>query len=184
LKYPHPALRAPNAQVTPAELADGTAKAIVARMFTLMYASQGVGLAAPQCGVNKRILVYNPSGNSANRDEEVAFINPVLTSASLSTEDDHEGCLSFPDMAGVVRRHESIDVSGQTLDGEPITRTFEDWEARIFQHEYDHLEGVCYVDRLSPDDLEENQDMLNDLVDSFDEPGVAPAPALKNLWVQ
>ena len=76
------------------------------------------------------------------------FLNPTITSASKDMDVQLEACLSFPKMGGFVTRHEWIKVKGMDLNGNIIKRKFVDWEARIFQHEYDHLDGVCYIDRL------------------------------------
>jgi len=156
LVYPHPALRKKNHLVTATEISNGSAKRLADELLLLMYASQGVGLASPQAGINKRIMVYNPSADRNNKEEEVVFINPNIVSSSMEMDIQMEGCLSFPDMGGFVTRHEWIKVKGLDLKGNIIKRKFVDWEARIFQHEYDHLDGVCYIDRLVyPEDGED-----------------------------
>jgi peptide deformylase len=148
LKYPHPALRAANALITPEELADGSIAKLAREMFLVMYAAQGVGLAAPQVGVNKRLMVYNESGDRTKWLQEVVLVNPVVTEVSDTTDIETEGCLSFPDMNGSVQRNKWIKVEAMNLKGKVIKKKFTGWEARIFQHEYDHLDGVVYIDRL------------------------------------
>ena len=134
LKYPHPALRAENEEIT--EFTDELKK-LSREMFKVMYAAQGVGLAAPQVGVNKRLMVYNPEGDEKKWVQEVVLVNPRIVGRSEGTDEEQEGCLSFPDMSGVVERNKWIKVEAQNLKGKTIKKKFAGWEARIFQHEYD-----------------------------------------------
>merc|ERR1712232_449825 len=97
-EYPHPSLRATNEEVTEEELNDGSMKKLSKEMFKYMYAAQGVGLAAPQVGVNKRLMVYNESGDKKRWLDEVVLVNPRIVAASEAKVTDTEGCLSFPDM--------------------------------------------------------------------------------------
>jgi peptide deformylase len=110
-KYPDPALRAPNAEVTPEELKDGSIAQIAKEMFLVMYAAEGVGLAAPQVGINKRLMVYNESGDRKKWLDEVVMVNPKIVEFSEGVEVGTEGCLSFPDMNGDVQRSKWIKVS-------------------------------------------------------------------------
>ena len=121
-------------------------------MFELMYEAQGVGLAAPQVGINKRVMVFNPEGAKEKWLDEVVFINPQIVAASEGMDGAEEGCLSFPGMGGAVSRHKWVKVQGLNLKGKPIKKKYTGWTARIFQHEYDHLDGVVYVDRLAAAD--------------------------------
>ena len=148
--YPHPALRARNGDLAAGDLA--AAAPLAARMFDLMYAAGGVGLAAPQVGVNARLMVFNPSGDAARTGDEVALANPRIVAASAELEVGDEGCLSFPGMGGPVARHAWVEVAGLDLEGRAISRAYAGWDARVFQHEYDHLDGVVYVDRLAAAD--------------------------------
>jgi peptide deformylase len=100
LKYPDPRLRAPNAEIT--EFGPEVA-ALAKDMFKVMYAMNGVGLAAPQVGVNQRLMVFNPMGDKVKWLNEVVLCNPVIVESSAKTEVAEEGCLSFPGMAGDVR---------------------------------------------------------------------------------
>ena len=110
LKYPHPSLRAENAEVTEKELKDGSIAQIAKEMFLVMYAAEGVGLAAPQVGINKRLMVYNESGEKQKWLDEVVMVNPRIVSYSEGTDVETEGCLSFPDMSGDVERSKWIKV--------------------------------------------------------------------------
>jgi peptide deformylase len=103
LKYPDPRLRAPNAEIT--EFGPEVA-ALAKEMFKVMYAMNGVGLAAPQVGVNQRLMVFNPMGDKVKWLNEVVLCNPVIVESSAKTEVAEEGCLSFPGMAGDVCRRE------------------------------------------------------------------------------
>jgi peptide deformylase len=168
LKYPHPALRAPNALITEAELQDGSIAKLAREMLLVMYAAQGVGLAAPQVGVNKRLMVYNESGDRTKWLDEVILVNPVISEFSEPTDVETEGCLSFPNMNGLVTRSKWVKVEALNLKGKKIKKKYKGWEARIFQHEYDHLDGVVYIDRLEPESKGEVQERLTELVQSFD----------------
>jgi peptide deformylase len=200
VKYPHPALRAPNVEITPEELSmtstttppssndndDNSQRQeplsiaqLAKEMFMVMYAANGVGLAAPQVGVNKRLMVYNPSGDKTKWLEEVIMINPTITEFSTATDVDVEGCLSFPNMKGDVSRAKWIKVEAISLRGKKIKKKYTGWEARIFQHEYDHLDGVVYIDRLVEESKLAVRDRLSELVQEYnrDQPGGGP-PAL------
>jgi peptide deformylase len=180
VKYPHPALRAPNAEISADELLkDGSNGISIAKlakeMFAVMYAANGVGLAAPQVGVNKRFMVYNASGDKTKWLEEVIMVNPVITEFSTGTDVETEGCLSFPNMTGQVERAKWIKVEALNLKGKKVKKKFIGWEARIFQHEYDHLDGVVYIDRLIEQSKAEVQDRLEELVREFDHGQGEPA---------
>lgn len=113
----------------------------VNEMFKLMVETQGIGIAAPQVGIHKRFFL-------AVLDERKVelFINPVILNKSEEIIEDEEGCLSVPDKYSTVPRHKSITI--KYFNGKEIkTETFEDLNARIIQHEYDHLEGILYTDK-------------------------------------
>jgi len=174
LKYPHPALRATNEEIPVEELTGPGCEIskIAKEMFLVMYATNGVGLAAPQVGINKRLMVYNESGDKKKWMQEVIMINPKIVEFSPGKEVDEEGCLSFPDMHGDVERSKWIKVEALNNKGKKIKKKFKGWEARIFQHEYDHLNGVVYVDRLTTEAWrKEVQPKLDDLVAKFGEGG-------------
>eukprot|EP00568_Trieres_chinensis_P002196 CAMPEP_0183291290 /NCGR_PEP_ID=MMETSP0160_2-20130417/761_1 /TAXON_ID=2839 ORGANISM="Odontella Sinensis, Strain Grunow 1884" /NCGR_SAMPLE_ID=MMETSP0160_2 /ASSEMBLY_ACC=CAM_ASM_000250 /LENGTH=251 /DNA_ID=CAMNT_0025452079 /DNA_START=53 /DNA_END=808 /DNA_ORIENTATION=- len=171
VKYPHPSLRADNAEITEDELADGSIKKIAKEMFLVMYAAEGVGLAAPQVGINKRLMVYNESGDKNKWLSEVVMVNPRIVEFSDAQDVETEGCLSFPEMNGPVQRSKWIKVEALNLKGKKTKKKFKGWEARIFQHEYDHLDGVVYVDRLEEDSKKEVQPRLDELIADFGEGG-------------
>ncbi|MDG1253075.1 MAG: peptide deformylase [Schleiferiaceae bacterium] len=129
-------------------------------LFETMYASKGVGLAAPQVGLSSRIFVVDgsPFSEDAASPEEAevlktfkrAFINPVILEESGEAWGFEEGCLSIPDIHETVQRKPSILIEYQTPEGEFIEETFTGLPARIIQHEYDHIEGILFLDRLTP----------------------------------
>jgi peptide deformylase len=171
VKYPHPSLRLPNAEVSLEELKDGSISKLAKEMFLLMYAAEGVGLAAPQVGVNKRLMVYNESGDKKKWLDEQVLVNPRIVEYSESKDVENEACLSFPDMRGDVERSKWIKVEAWSMKGKKVKKKFSGFEARIFQHEYDHLDGVVYIDRLSKEGREAVQPTLDSLVEEFGQGG-------------
>lgn len=146
LKYPNPVLRRGGVDVT--EFDDALAKTARAMLDT-MYSYRGVGLAAPQVGVELKLLVLNPEGDPANTEFEMVMVNPKILSRK-KLEYGEEGCLSFPGIYAEVERHQTIRVQYNNLAGEALEAKVEDFLARVILHEIDHLQGVLFVDRLSP----------------------------------
>jgi peptide deformylase len=145
LRYPDPELKRKSAPIT--VINDGIRK-LVADMAETMYDAPGVGLAAPQIGVHQRVIVIDVSGKDEKPDLIVA-INPVIVHSEGEAYDE-EGCLSVPKYAANVRRHASVVVKALNLEGEEVTYRAEELLAIAFQHEIDHLDGVLFVDHLSP----------------------------------
>lgn len=134
--------RAPEvAEVTP-EL-----RRLIEDMFETMYTEEGVGLAAPQVGVSARIIVIDPHEEGT---APVALINPVLLESGKEVERDEEGCLSIPGLKDIVERSRTVVVEATKVDGEVHRIEAEGLLARILQHEIDHLEGILFIDRVSP----------------------------------
>lgn len=156
--YPDPVLRKP---AQPVAAFDEELRAIVQAMFERMYASKGVGLAAPQVGLKTRILVVNPTGETK---DELLLVNPKILERSGPPTVFEEGCLSFPGIYAEVERPELCRVAACQLDGTPFEATYSGFVSRIVQHEYDHLEGVLLVDRMSPADRLRHKTALEDLV--------------------
>jgi peptide deformylase len=156
--YPEPILRKP-AEAVPAF--DAELKQIVAAMFERVYASKGVGLAAPQVGLRKRILVLNHSGD---RKDDLVLVNPTILARGGEETVFDEGCLSFPGIYAEIRRPERCTVVYHDVDGVRFEKEFDDFQSRIIQHEYDHLEGILLVDRMSPADKQKNRGALEELV--------------------
>ena len=126
--------------------------ALIADMFDTMHAANGVGLAAPQIGVNLQLVIFGFSRNERYPDApavpETVLLNPVLTPLSNDMEDGWEGCLSVPGLRGVVPRHTRLHYSGFDPLGNPISRDVDGFHARVVQHECDHLIGVLYPMRV------------------------------------
>jgi peptide deformylase len=120
---------------------------LIEDMFDTMYAEEGVGLAAPQVGVRQRVIVVDP------REPDVipfALINPEITEFSEYVERGEEGCLSIPGLKEIVERPAAVRVEGLNRDGERVSMESDGLLARILQHEVDHLDGILFVDRVSP----------------------------------
>lgn len=129
---------------------------LVADMYETMDAAPGVGLAAPQVGVGLRIYVYNYVDDD-DLPWRGVIINPELWMRPLEPgapdpDAEAEGCLSFPGERFGLRRSDEVRVSGTDLEGEPVEIHVSGWRARIMQHEFDHLDGILYVDRLDDGD--------------------------------
>lgn len=135
------------------EVIDDALRALVAEMFETMEAAPGVGLAAPQVGVDARLFVFDWTDDDAVRWRGVAINPELLVSPApvgeADEEVDSEGCLSVPGERFPLLRSERAVLRAIDLDGEPFEIDATGWLARIFQHEYDHLDGVLYVDRLT-----------------------------------
>jgi peptide deformylase len=170
-KYPHPCLRAENSEVTKEEIETGQISKLTKEMFTLMYATDGCGLAAPQVGINKRIMVYNVSGDPKRWLDEIVMINPKIVEYSDGKDIEIEGCLSFPKLRGEVERSKWIKVEALTLKGKPIKKKFVGWDARVFQHEYDHLDGVVFPDRMTEQSKVAAKNQLDQWIAEYGEGG-------------
>jgi peptide deformylase len=126
--------------------------ALIADMFDTMHAANGAGLAAPQIGVDLRVVIFGFEKNPRYPDAEpvppTVLINPQLTPLADAQEDGWEGCLSVPGLRGMVPRHAKLRYTGFDQFGAPIDRTVEGFHARVVQHECDHLDGVLYPMRV------------------------------------
>ena len=143
VEFPHPALRRPT---RPLVRLYHAVRDAVAEMFDIMYEAQGIGLAANQVALPYRIFVVNCAGCRGEGEEHV-FINPVL-SRPRGTAVQEEGCLSLPGVRMDVRRPAKIVVDAWSLAGEPIHLDLDGLLSRVVQHEFDHLEGKLFTDRL------------------------------------
>ena len=162
IPFPHPTLRyvaKPIRRVTP-EL-----RLIADRMFELMYEHRGVGLAATQVDLPIRMFVMNATGQKGE-GEELVIINPVV-SRPRSNEEAEEGCLSLPGIHGNVVRAKTIHVNAFDISGKEIDADISGFEARVVQHETDHLNGMLFIDRLKEGAEVELADRLEALVNDF-----------------
>ena len=165
-----PKLDEKSSEVAPDELLQESIQNLVQRMFIFARGEQSdrkgmvlVGLAAPQVGVLKRIILVDLKADGKGRvGELIALINPKIMDHSNDTEEWYEGCYSTGNLAGIVRRSTWIDVSALTVDGKPWNARLEHYPARIVQHEIDHLDGIRFPQRdlkdgvvhlIDPDDM-------------------------------
>jgi len=161
--HPHPALRRKCREI---KKIDAELRDMVQQMFQLMYQARGVGLAANQCGLPYRLFVINPEGDPGCPDSEMVFINPRIT-RKRGGADGEEGCLSLPELYATVPRAAQIVVDAFDLSGQPFEVELEDFPARVVQHEYDHLEGLMFTDRISSTELGRLQLQIADLEKQF-----------------
>jgi peptide deformylase len=145
LTWPDPELKKKSA---PVMVINEKIRELVKDMTETMYDAPGVGLAAPQLGVHQRVIIIDVSAKEEPPDLIVA-INPVIVHAEGESYEE-EGCLSVIKYAANVRRHASVVVKALSLDGEEKTYRAEELLAVAFQHEIDHLDGILFVDHLSP----------------------------------
>ena len=134
---------------------DGTLARLAEDMISTMYAAPGVGLAAPQVGVQKRLFVYEIPGG----DGPATIVNPVI-SESRGEWTFEEGCLSVPDLSWPIVRPKEVHLTGLDLDGNDVSIEADELLARLFQHELDHLDGVLLLAHLDPDQQKEARRIL------------------------
>ncbi len=140
---------------------------LLSDMWDTMHAENGAGLAAPQIGVNLRVVIFgfedNPRYPDAPDIPTTVLINPKISLLTDETEENWEGCLSVPGLRAMVPRYTHIRYSGYNEKGEPFTRDVTGFHARVVQHECDHLDGILYPQRVTDmksfgfrDELEKN----------------------------
>lgn len=150
--YGDPVLRQRAADV---EEIDGRLARLAEQMVETMYEAPGVGLAAPQVGVRKRLFVYDTGDGSGPR----TIVNPIIsdTDGEWTFE---EGCLSVPGLSWAIVRPKDVQLTGWDLAGNEVAIEATEYEARVLQHEVDHLDGVLLVERLDPDQRKEAKRIL------------------------
>jgi peptide deformylase len=156
---------------------------LVRDMFETMEAAPGVGLAATQVGVALQVFVYDYPDDDANPRRGVV-INPTITIGPISEEEPDEelhseGCLSVPGERFLLQRADWAVIEGVDLEQKPIKIEAEGWFARIFQHEFDHLEGIIYVDKLPADDKKQAFEVMSQL--GWNKPGQSWLPGTDHL---
>ncbi len=139
-------------------ISDEEFQQLIDDMILTAIEASGVGIAAPQVSEALRlfIMIGTPSSRypDAEQPETKVIINPKIVSVSDEMEKDWEGCLSIPGIRGLVPRHKCIEVTYKNRNGRLVKASFSDFEARVFQHEYDHLEGTVFLDRMeSPKEI-------------------------------
>ncbi len=146
----HPILRKKSKEVT--DIKSIEVQTLIDNLIATVMEVDGVGIAAPQVYESLRIFILASHPNArypyAPKMKPTAIINPKIHDMSKSKIKDWEGCLSIPGLRGLIPRSKSIKVDYTTSDGKKISKSFTDFVARIFQHEYDHLEGKLFIDRV------------------------------------
>ncbi len=142
LTKPSPILREISEEVKEDEIKSPKIKELFLDMKKTMREKNGVGLAAPQIGINKRIFVVKAKKDS------IFFINPIVTKKSWAKATDEEGCLSIPGVYGKVKRHKKINCTFTDIDGKKRKIQATDFLARVIQHELDHLDGILFIDKM------------------------------------
>jgi peptide deformylase len=147
VNYPHPSLRH---KARPFTAIDKKVQLQVGQMLDLMYEGKGLGLAGPQVMLPFEVFVMNLKADPNQREFERVWINPVIIERKGSVEGE-EGCLSFPGLFAKVRRAKTIRFQAYNLKGELVEQTTEsEIEARVWQHEVDHLRGELFIDKMGP----------------------------------
>jgi peptide deformylase len=148
----HPVLRKVTETVTAGELKSQAMQQFIDDMIVTMKEYDGVGLAADQVHESRQIAVLEVAGNPRYPNKAdvplTVLVNPKITPLNEETEEDWEGCLSIPDMRGRVPRYRNIRVEALDRKGKPINFVAQDFHARVIQHEFDHLRGTVYLDRM------------------------------------
>jgi peptide deformylase len=147
LSHPNAALKQTAEPVDPA--ADDDLRELCRKMAQAMYDAPGIGLAAPQIGVLKRVIIYDLDEDSPGI---VALCNPEIVEASEECELDDEGCLSLPGITIPISRPCTVTCEAQTLTGRTVRIEADGLHARLLQHEIDHLDGVLMLDRATPEE--------------------------------
>jgi peptide deformylase len=157
LHYPAPALRR---RARPVAEVKNSVREVAARMIELMHEADGVGLAAPQVGLDWRLFVTN--GREHDPVDRV-YINPDLTADRAPLVGVEEGCLSLPGINVEVRRPPGATIRALDLEGQSFERTDDGFMSRVWQHEFDHLNGVLIIDKMSPMDRIATRKALKEL---------------------
>ena len=144
----HPVLRQVAAPIDPKDITGPEVQRLIRDMLETMLEYNGVGLAAPQVHVPRRLVLCGGGEGEDGRLTMRVLINPEIKPASRQIEEDWEGCLSIPDLRGLVPRHRDISVKAYDRTGRPIELQASGFMARVIQHETDHLDGVLFLDRM------------------------------------
>ena len=147
----NPVLRKVLRKLKPEEIRSDEMHRLIEEMAVTMDEYDGVGIAGNQVGEDLSVFVMGlPKGNKRHPDgiNLTVVFNPVIKPVGDEFEEDWEGCLSVPELRGMVRRHKKLELGGHGLDGKPVKKIYEGFPARVVQHETDHLNGLVYLDRM------------------------------------
>lgn len=145
----HPALRHVAEPVPEEWFGTGRLANLARDLVHTMTEEEGVGLAAPQVAEPLRLFAYWVPGDDDAEVAPTVLVNPEVRPVGSELEEGWEGCLSIPGLRGLVPRHQRIKVNARAVDGSPISLTASAFHARVIQHEYDHLDGIVYLDRMT-----------------------------------
>jgi peptide deformylase len=145
----HPVLRERAREVSKSDLRDPLMQKLIDDMIDTMHEYHGVGLAAPQVHEGVRLFVALLEEEPGPQTETIVIVNPEIVPSGAAKEEDWEGCLSIPDIRGMVPRFTEVAVSALDRDGRPVELQLKNFAARVAQHEADHLDGVLFFDRMT-----------------------------------
>ncbi len=157
VNYPEAVLRQ---RAEPVESVDEQVRLVAKRMIELMHEHRGVGLAAPQVGLSLRMFVCCPTGEP---EDEQVFINPMISEPTKEMAWLEEGCLSLPEIRGEINRPVGVTIEALDEFGEKFVMQSDDFPARVWQHEFDHLEGILIIDKMKMVDRMANRRMIKEL---------------------
>ncbi|KAA8548117.1 hypothetical protein F0562_004622 [Nyssa sinensis] len=179
VEYPDPILRAKNKRI---DTFDDNLKKLVNEMFDIMYKTDGIGLSAPQVGINVQLMVFNPAGERGV-GEEIVLVNPRVNKYAKKVVLFNEGCLSFPgiyaDVESVIvtlQRPESVKIDARDITGARFVVNLSGLPARVFQHEFDHLQGILFFDRMTDEVIDSIRAELQALEKKYEDKTGVPSP--------
>ncbi|KAK5793160.1 peptide deformylase 1B, chloroplastic/mitochondrial isoform X1 [Gossypium arboreum] len=172
VEYPDPILRKRNKRI---DTFDENLKKLVDEMFDVMYKTDGIGLSAPQVGINVQLMVFDPVGERGE-GQEIVLVNPRVAKYSKKMVLFNEGCLSFPRIYADVQRPESVKIDAQDISGARFTIDLSELPARVFQHEFDHLQGILFFDRMTDEVLDGIRKQLEELEKKYENKTGLPSP--------
>ncbi|KAL1352835.1 hypothetical protein HN51_016814 [Arachis hypogaea] len=172
VEYPDPKLRAKNKRIVSF---DDNLKSLAREMFDVMYKTDGIGLSAPQVGINVQLMVFNPVGEPGE-GEEIVLVNPRVSKYSKKLSILNEGCLSFPGIYADVKRAESVKIDARDVNGNRFSFSLDGLPARVFQHEFDHLQGILFFERMTEEVLGNIREQLQALEMKYEQLIGVPSP--------
>lgn len=178
LTYPHPTLRRVS---KPLRRVDAELRGIIRQMFDVMYAAKGIGLAANQVDLPLRLFVVNLEAKP-DAGQELVFINPVISLPRGGSEEAEEGCLSLPGINANIVRDKTLRIRAKDLDGNDIDEKATGYLARVWQHEFDHLNGIMLTNHMGTVAKMTNRRVLKELEENYAaEHGKKTKPNKRNM---
>lgn len=176
IRMGHPTLRRPARSLAAEEITGPETARLVSDMIDTLHHAGGIGLAAPQIDVSMRVAIIEIPGGASRYGDIPAmpltvFVNPRIEVVNDTRADNWEGCLSVPGLRGYVERPQHVRVTARTLEDQPLELELEGFLATVFQHEFDHLDGCLYVDRIEDPTLLVFEEEYERYVAPADRPG-------------